>query len=83
MTLEQFERSSGPRGANFVGSPEQIAEKILQQHEVFDHDRFLIMFTVGPLAHDAVLRSIELFGTRVAPIVREEVAKRRSTAEAT
>ena len=80
MTLEQFERSRGPRGANFVGSPDEIAEKILQQHEIFDNDRFLIMFTVGPLAHDAVLRSIELFGTRVAPQVREAVARRRASA---
>ncbi len=80
MTPEQFERSRGPRGANFVGSPEEVAEKILQQHEIFDHDRFLIMFTVGPLAHDAVLRSIELFGTKVAPIVRDELARRGASA---
>ncbi len=83
MTLEQFERSRSLHGANFVGSPEEVAEKILHQHEIFDHDRFLIMFTVGPLAHDAVLRSIELFGTRVAPIVRDEIARRRQAKKMT
>ena len=79
MTREQFEHSRGAHGANFVGSPDEIAEKIVGQYEIFEHDRFLIMFTVGPLAHTAVMRSIELYGTRVAPIVREEIAKRRSS----
>ncbi|HUR32168.1 MAG TPA: LLM class flavin-dependent oxidoreductase, partial [Vicinamibacterales bacterium] len=78
MTREQFEHSRGPRGANFVGSPEEIAEKIVGQYEIFEHDRFLIMFTVGPLAHTAIMRSIELYGTRVAPLVRTEIAKRHS-----
>jgi probable LLM family oxidoreductase len=75
MSPEQFERSRGMRGANFVGSPDEMVEKILFQHEIFKHDRFLIMFTVGPLAHDAVMRSIELYGTKVAPAVRAALAK--------
>jgi probable LLM family oxidoreductase len=64
------------RGALVVGSPEAVAEKILFQHEIFEHDRFMIQFTVGALPHDKVMRSIELFGTRVAPLVREELARR-------
>ena len=65
------------RGATVVGSPEDVAAKILYQHELFDHDRFLIQFTVGSLPHEQTMQAIELFGTKVAPIVREEVARRR------
>jgi alkanesulfonate monooxygenase SsuD/methylene tetrahydromethanopterin reductase-like flavin-dependent oxidoreductase (luciferase family) len=64
------------RGANFVGSPQQVVEKILFQHEIFKHDRFLIQFSVGSLPHASLMRSIELFGTEVAPAVRAELARR-------
>ena len=76
MTREQFEASRALRGANLVGSPEQVAEKILFQHQVFGHQRTLLQFSVGTLPHDRVMRSIELLGTRVAPVVRAEVARR-------
>ena len=51
----------------------EVIEKILFQHELFGHERFLIQFSVGTLPHEQVMRSIELFGTEVAPAVREEV----------
>ena len=76
MTRQQFDASRTLRGANFVGSPQQVAEKILFQHELFGHQRFLIQFSVGTLPHAQVMRSIELFGTEVAPVVRAEVARR-------
>jgi len=60
-----------PRGALLVGSPQQVIEKILFQHEIFHHDRFLAQMTVGAMPHRDVLRSIELFGTVVAPAVRK------------
>jgi probable LLM family oxidoreductase len=72
-TRQQFEAARTLRGANFVGSPEQVVEKILFQHEIFDHDRFLIQFSVGSMPHDKIMRSIELFGTEVAPAVRKEL----------
>ncbi len=62
------------RGANFVGNPEQVVEKILYQHELFAHDRFLVQFSVGTMPHAKIMRSIELFGTEVAPAVRRELA---------
>jgi alkanesulfonate monooxygenase SsuD/methylene tetrahydromethanopterin reductase-like flavin-dependent oxidoreductase (luciferase family) len=62
------------RGANFVGSPDQIVEKILFQHEIFKHDRFLLQMSVGTLAHADVMRAIELLGTEVAPKVRAALA---------
>jgi alkanesulfonate monooxygenase SsuD/methylene tetrahydromethanopterin reductase-like flavin-dependent oxidoreductase (luciferase family) len=80
MRRQEFEQSVGLRGANFVGNPEQVAEKILFQHEIFGHDRFLVQFSVGTLPHASLMRSIELFGTEVAPMVREEVGRRNAAA---
>jgi probable LLM family oxidoreductase len=80
MTREQFDALAGLRGAIAVGSPEQVAEKILFQHEVFRHQRYLMQSSLGAAPHREVLRSIELLGTEVAPIVRAEVAKRESAA---
>jgi probable LLM family oxidoreductase len=76
FTRQQYEGQRQPRGAWFVGTPREVADKVLFQHEVFGHDRFLLQLTVGTMPHDKVLRAIELLGTEVAPIVREEVARR-------
>jgi probable LLM family oxidoreductase len=76
MTREQFDALAGLQGAVAVGSPEQVAEKILFQHEIFGHQRYLMQSSLGAAPHREVLRSIELLGTEVAPIVRTEVAKR-------
>jgi len=80
MSLEQYEAGATLRGANFVGSPQQVIEKILFQYEIFEHDRFLVQFSLGSLPHDKLMRSIELFGTEVAPAIRDEVARRKVSA---
>jgi probable LLM family oxidoreductase len=80
MTREQFEFLRSPRGALVVGSPEDVVEKILFQHELFGHTRFLAQISVGDLPHAQALRAIELLGTEVAPAVRAEVARRESAA---
>lgn len=77
MTREQYEFSATLRGANFVGNPDQVIDKILYQYEIFKHDRFLIQFSVGTLPHDKVLKSIELFGDKVAPVIRKEIGKNK------
>lgn len=73
MTRQQFEASCSLRGADFVGTPEQVIEKILFQYRIFGHQRFLLQLTVGSIPHDKVLRAIELLGTVVAPAVRREL----------
>ncbi len=73
---EQYEALRSPRGALAVGSPEQVAEKLLFEHELFGHQRYVAQMSVGAVAHADVMRSIELFGTEVAPVVRAEVARR-------
>jgi probable LLM family oxidoreductase len=70
----QFDAEPRLHGALFVGSPQQVIDKILFQYEIFRHQRFLVQLTVGPMPHDEVLRAIELLGTEVAPVVRRETA---------
>jgi alkanesulfonate monooxygenase SsuD/methylene tetrahydromethanopterin reductase-like flavin-dependent oxidoreductase (luciferase family) len=69
----QFDAETTLRGAIFVGSPQEVIDKILYQYEIFRHQRFLIQLTVGPMPHAEVMRAIELLGTEVAPVVRREV----------
>src|SRR3954447_8664114 len=73
MSRPQFDAGRSPRGALLVGSPDDVATKIVAQHEIFGHQRFLAQINVGGLPHDKVLRAIELFATEVAPRVRERV----------
>jgi probable LLM family oxidoreductase len=74
MTRADFDAQRSPRGAFVVGSPREVVEKILFQHRVFGHQRFLIQLTVGSMPHADVLRAIELLGTEVAPAVRAELS---------
>lgn len=76
MTREQFDASTMLHGANFVGGPDEVIEKILYQHEIFGHARLLLMLSVGTMPHAKVMHAIELLGTKVAPVVREEIARR-------
>jgi alkanesulfonate monooxygenase SsuD/methylene tetrahydromethanopterin reductase-like flavin-dependent oxidoreductase (luciferase family) len=80
MRREHYEAAAEPRGANFVGSPDDVIEKILFQYSIFKHQRFLLQMSVGTMPHDKMMHAIELFGTKVAPVVREEIARRESTA---
>lgn len=80
MTRQQFEAMRGPGGALLVGTPEQVTEKIVAQHELFGPlDRFLAHLSVGTMPHDKVMHAIELLGTQVAPAVRKAVATRASS----
>ncbi len=69
-TRARFEAECGPDGALFIGSPDEVVDKIVYQHELFGHRRFLVQLTVGPMPHAEVLRAVELLGTEVAPAVR-------------
>ena len=79
MTRDQYDAAATLRGANFVGSPAQVIEKILFQYDIFRHERFLVQFTVGTMPHPRIMRSIELLGTEVGPVVRAEVARREAS----
>jgi probable LLM family oxidoreductase len=78
MSRPQFDALRSPRGALVVGSPETVAKKIVAQHGIFGHQRFLAQMSVGPMPHEQVLRSTELFATEVAPRVQAEVLAQQS-----
>jgi probable LLM family oxidoreductase len=75
MTRRQFDELRSLRGALVVGSPQDVVEKILFQHELFGHQRFLAQISVGHLPHANAMRAIELLGTEVVPAVRAELER--------
>jgi len=82
LTRAAYAAGHGLNGATFTGSPAQVIEKILFQHEIFGHDRFLLQFIVGSLPHAEVMQAIELFGSEVAPVVRAEIARKATESPA-
>jgi probable LLM family oxidoreductase len=76
----EYEALRSPGGALAVGSPEQVAEKILAEQRLFGHQRYVAQMSVGAVAHADVLRSMELFGTEVAPVVRSALTPAASSA---
>lgn len=75
MTRMHFEALRGPDGPLLVGTPEEVADKIVYEHRILGQTRFLGQIIKGEeLSHDKILRSIELLATRVAPLVRAKLA---------
>ncbi len=66
-----FDAMRTPTGALVVGSVQEVIDKILYEHSLFGNTRFLAQMSVGIVPHKQILRSIELFGTQVAPAVRK------------
>lgn len=74
ITRDAYDAQVTPEGALYVGSPQQLVEKILHSHEVFGHDRFVLQLGTGTIPHRDMLTAIELFGTVVIPDVRSAIA---------
>ncbi|WP_316823533.1 Atu2307/SP_0267 family LLM class monooxygenase [Pedobacter gandavensis] len=74
MTRQQFDylRTVGPL---VVGSPQQAIDKIMHQYELFKNTRFLAQLVTGSISHKQVLKTIELLGTKIAPVIRKETKK--------
>ena len=68
---DDFEREAGPDGALYVGSPDTVAAKIARTVNDLGLARFDLKYSSGTLPHDKLMKSIELFGTKVMPKVRE------------
>jgi len=78
MTRKDFDAQTGPEGALMVGNPEEVAEKILRHSRSLGGiSRITFQMNAASLAHDKMMRAIELIGTRLAPALRAklEVAK--------
>jgi len=76
LSTQQYEYSRSPHGALMVGSVQEVIDKILYEHELFGFTRFLAQASVGNVPHQMVMKSIELFGTKVAPVVKKEIEGR-------
>ncbi|MDX6595029.1 MAG: hypothetical protein QOI72_411 [Solirubrobacterales bacterium] len=72
-TRESFVREIGPHGALYVGAPETVARKIVTTLDTLGATRFDLKYGMGDLSHDSLMKAIELYGTRVAPLVKEMV----------
>lgn len=83
MTRQQMEASRALRGADFVGTPDEVIEKILFQHELFGHQRFMLYMGYNTIDHKQMMHAVELYGTKVAPVVRAEIARRTAVGAAT
>ncbi|MEO7191578.1 MAG: LLM class flavin-dependent oxidoreductase [Vicinamibacterales bacterium] len=71
VTREHFDREAGPSGALCVGSPATVAAKVARTIRALGLSRFDMKYSSGTLSHDKLMTSIELFGTQVAPMVRQ------------
>lgn len=70
LTYDAYLKNIGPEGAMFVGNPERVAQKLIKMIEELGLDRFMLHLPLGSMPHKDILKSIELFGTQVTPIVR-------------
>jgi probable LLM family oxidoreductase len=77
ITRAQFDASAGPEGALFVGSPDTVARKIARVARGLGLSRFDLKYSNGTLSHDRLMHSIELYGSKVVPMVREQLATDR------
>ncbi len=73
----EYEALVSPSGPLALGSPEDVAAKIVSVHELFRPERYLAHMSIGAVSHRDVMRAIELFGTEVAPLVERELTASR------
>jgi probable LLM family oxidoreductase len=73
----RFQHDVGPEGAIYAGSPETVARKIVDTVQTLGVSRFDLKYATGTMPHSMLMRSIELYGTRVAPLVQEMLADSR------
>jgi probable LLM family oxidoreductase len=71
MSRADFDAAADPQAHLLVGSPQQVIDKILYEHSIFNHTRFLAQMSIGAMPHQQVMKAIELLGTVVAPAVKK------------
>jgi probable LLM family oxidoreductase len=75
LSRGEYEQATSLESAYFVGSQQQIIDKLLYQHEMFGHQRFMAQIDIGGLPYSKVAQTIELLATEVAPVIRRETAR--------
>lgn len=72
VTRGHFDAQNGPRGALVVGSPEEMAEKILRHSEALGGiSRFTFQMDAASVPHEKLMKAIELIGTRLMPFINK------------
>ncbi|MGJ5912548.1 LLM class flavin-dependent oxidoreductase [Staphylococcus equorum] len=72
---QQFANTPDYRDALMVGSPQQIIEKILYQHELYNHQRFMAQIDFGGVPFDKIMKNIELIGNEIIPGIKKHLKK--------
>jgi alkanesulfonate monooxygenase SsuD/methylene tetrahydromethanopterin reductase-like flavin-dependent oxidoreductase (luciferase family) len=75
---QHFAKAADMRDALMVGSPQQIIEKLLYQHELFKHQRYLAQIDFGGLPFEQLAKNIELIGTEILPAIKKYTENNRS-----
>lgn len=75
FSKQLFAQGIDPHSIMNIGSPQQIIEKILYQHEVFGHQRYIAQIDFGGVPFDKVKKNIEIIGTEILPAIRKYTAK--------
>jgi probable LLM family oxidoreductase len=70
---KDYEALAAPSGPLALGSPQEVADKIISFQQLFNPERYLAHISIGAVAHAEVMHAIELFGTEVAPMVNQEI----------
>lgn len=83
FSRQQFDFGRGPQGAYIIGDANEAVDKILRMHEMFGLTRFSAHMDVGGPSHKSLMKSIEIFGTKIAPKVREAVSVKDSAPAST
>lgn len=71
----QFAQGMDPKNVMNIGSPDQIVEKILYQHEMFGHQRYIAQMDFGGVPFEKLVKNIELIGTEILPKVKKYTSK--------
>ncbi|WP_147803571.1 LLM class flavin-dependent oxidoreductase [Alkalicoccus halolimnae] len=72
---QQFAHGMDPHSIMNVGSPQEIIEKILYQHEMFGHQRYIAQIDFGGMPMDKIEKNLELIGTEILPAVKKYTSK--------
>lgn len=71
-----FAQGADPHNIMNIGSPQEIIEKILYQHEMFGHQRYIAQIDFGGVPFDRLMKNIELIGTEILPAIKKYTAKK-------
>ncbi|WP_077622911.1 LLM class flavin-dependent oxidoreductase [Sediminibacillus massiliensis] len=73
---QHFAQGVDPHNIMNIGSPQQIIEKILYQHEMFGHQRYIAQIDFGGVPFERLQKNIELIATEILPAIKKYTAKK-------